>query len=83
MWKSGNVEVWQCGNIEMWKSGNMYLILQNTNVVMDLSEISTGRGGGIRGRVTFFQLSKWGRSERIESLSRGGSENIVPIFYLI
>ena len=36
-------------------------------------------GGGSH----FFQLSKRGGSERIENLSRGGSENNVPILYLI
>ena len=35
------------------------------------------------GESHFFQLSKRGGSERIESLSRGGSENNVPILYLI
>ena len=36
-------------------------------------------GGGSH----FFQLSKKGGSERIESLSRGGSVKNVPILYLI
>ena len=54
------------------------------SVFRDLSEISRGwRGSGIRGRVTFFSALKRGGSERIETLSRGGSEKNVPILYLI
>ena len=41
--------------------------LKLCNLFRDLSEISRGGGGGIRGRVTFFQLSKRGGSDKIKS----------------
>ena len=55
----------------------------NPSLFRDLSEISRGEGVESGGGSHFFQLSKRGGSEGIESLSRGGSEKNVPILYLI